>query len=146
MHPYAKDYVITNTLVQDDRDAAKRDIFGNATNNVKYAEEVAPLMRSLGHEVELIFSSQKEMLANINMDVLQEEVDHQKKNNLPAFDNANARKVYWQQWKNKNALFLAESLGIGGGPLESKFLTGVFVTPSTSKHMFPTTKEMVQAN
>lgn len=111
-----------------------------------YAEQVAQEMRLRGHAVKLIFSTCKEKLTNINMVVLQEEVDHQKKNNLPAFDNANARKVYWQQWKNKNALFLAESLGIGGGPLESKFLTGVFVTPSTSKHMFPTTKEMVQAN
>jgi hypothetical protein len=146
MRPYAKDYAITNALVQDAMDAAKRDIFGKAEENVMYAEKVAQEMRAHGHSVELVFMTRSQTLANINTVVLQKEVDRCKRNKLPAFDNANARKIFWQEWKRNNAVLLAESLGIDGGPLESKFLSGILVAPSTSKHMFLTTQEVVQAD
>jgi hypothetical protein len=41
---------------------------------------------------------------------------------------------------------LAESLGIEGGPLELKFLSGILVAPLNAKHMCPTTQEVVQAD
>ena len=78
--------------VQDVRDAAKRDIFGKAEENVMYAKKVAQEMRVRGHSVELVFVTRKQTLANINTVVLQEEVDHLKRNKEAAFDNANARK------------------------------------------------------
>ena len=92
------------------RDAAKRDIFGKAEENVMYAEKVAEEMRGQGHTVELLFTTRKETLANINTVVLQEEVDYRKRNKLPAFDDANARKIFWQEWKRNNAVLLSESL------------------------------------
>ena len=146
MRPYAKDYAITNALVQDARDAAKVDIFGQAEDNVMYAERIAEEMRSRGHTVELIFLTRKETLSNINTIVLQEEVDRRKRDKEPAFDGFDERKRFWQEWKTKNAVFLADALGIDGGPLESKFLSGILVAPSTSKVLFPTTQEVVQAD
>ena len=146
IRPYAKDYSITNALVQDARDAAKRDIFGKAEENVMHAEKVAEEMRKQGHIVELVFTTRKETLANINMVVLQEEVEYRKRNKLPALDDADARKQFWLEWKRKNGVMLANSLGIEGGPLESKFLSGILVVPSNAKHMFPTTQEVVQAD
>ena len=92
IRPYAKDYSTTNALVQDARDAAKMDIFGNAEENVMYAEKDAQEMRKHGHTVEIVFTTCKETLANINTVVLQEEIDYRKRNKLPAFDDANARK------------------------------------------------------
>ena len=92
-----------------------------------YTEKVAEEMQKQGHIVELVFTTRKETLANINMGVLQEEIEYRKRNKLPAFDNGNARKQFWQKWKRNNAVMLANSLGIEGGPLESKFLSGILV-------------------
>ena len=89
-----------------------------------YAEQVAQEMRLRGHAVKLIFSTCKEKLTNINMVVLQEEVDHQKRNKKSALNNANIRKVFWQERKRKNAVFFTESLGLDGGPLESSLDPG----------------------
>ena len=46
MRPYAKEYATTNALVHDGRDAAMRDIFGKAEENVMYVEKVAQEMRA----------------------------------------------------------------------------------------------------
>jgi hypothetical protein len=37
-------------------------------------------------------------------------------------------------------------LGIEGGPAENKFVTGILVATSVSKHLFRTTQEVVQAD
>jgi hypothetical protein len=55
MKPYAKEYTLTDSIVQDARDMAKLQLFGLAEENVQYAWGVVDQVRGLGHEVEMIF-------------------------------------------------------------------------------------------
>jgi hypothetical protein len=41
MKPYAKDYVLTDSVRQEARDSAKLELFGLADDNVFYARGVA---------------------------------------------------------------------------------------------------------
>jgi hypothetical protein len=41
MKPYAKEYALTKSVVQEARDVAKAELFGKAEDNVKYAHGVA---------------------------------------------------------------------------------------------------------
>jgi len=75
MKPYAKEYALTKSVVQEARDVAKAELFGKAEDNVKYAHGVAHLLRQLDHEVELIFSDQRQAVKKACTIVLLEEVD-----------------------------------------------------------------------
>ena len=146
LRPYANEYAITDAILQEGRETAKVSIFGTPEENAGYAEAVAATMRSLGHEVELVYTTRAETLANINTVVVQEEVNRRKKKKEAAFENVNERKSFWHDWKERMALFLSDSLGIDGGPAESKFLSGILVATSSSKEQFANLQEVVQAD
>ncbi len=55
MKPYAKEYTLTDSIVQDARDWAKLELFGSAKEDVRYVRGVMDHVRRLGHEVEMIF-------------------------------------------------------------------------------------------
>ena len=55
MNTYAKEYTLTDSIVQDARDMAKLQLFGSAEENVQYARGVVDQVRGLEHKVELIF-------------------------------------------------------------------------------------------
>ena len=55
MNSYAKEFTLTDSIVQDRKDLAKTELFGNADDNVKYAKGVTDHLRELGHAVELIY-------------------------------------------------------------------------------------------
>ncbi len=55
MKSYAKEYTLTDSIVQDARDMAKLQLYGSAEENVQYARGVVDQVRGLGHEVEMIF-------------------------------------------------------------------------------------------
>jgi hypothetical protein len=59
---------------------------------------------------------------------------------------ANGRKEFWKKWHEDNAIFISEALGIDGGPAENKFLTGILVAPSMSKHLVHHMQEVIQAD
>ncbi len=50
MKPYAKEYMLTDSIVQDAMDMAKLQLFGLAEENVQYAWGVMDQVRGLGHE------------------------------------------------------------------------------------------------
>ncbi len=55
MKPYAKEYTLTDSVVQDARDMAKLQLFGSAEENLQYARGVVDQVRGLGHKVEMMF-------------------------------------------------------------------------------------------
>jgi hypothetical protein len=59
LKPYAKDYALTDSILQDGRDLAKDVLFGSAEENVQYAKGLQAELRALGHEVELLFADKK---------------------------------------------------------------------------------------
>jgi hypothetical protein len=48
-------------------------------------------------------------------------------------------------WKKENDIFLCDALGLEDGP-QNKFLTGIFISPSTSKKQVPVLQEVLQAD
>jgi hypothetical protein len=54
------------------------------------------------------------------------------------------RADYVNKWKKDNDTFLCDAFGFEDGP-QFKFLTGIFITPSTSKEQFPFLQEVLQA-
>ncbi len=81
MMPYAKDYVLTDSVLQEVRDSAKIELFGSADDNVRYARGVANRLCELDHKVELIIGKQRETLKKATAIVLSEEVERRKKAN-----------------------------------------------------------------
>ena len=49
MKPYANDYALTDSVLQDTRDAVKDQLFGSPDDNVIYAKGVAEQLLKLGH-------------------------------------------------------------------------------------------------
>ena len=60
MKPYAKDYALTDSVLQEARDNAKLELFGLADDNVCYARGVANQLHKLDHTVELVFGNRQE--------------------------------------------------------------------------------------
>ncbi len=49
MKPYAKEYTLTDSIIQDARDMAKLQLFRLAEEIVQYARGVVDQVRGLGH-------------------------------------------------------------------------------------------------
>jgi hypothetical protein len=93
MKPYAKEYTLTEIILQDGRDLAKMLLFGYANDNVKYADGVMGQLRALGHEVEMFFNDRRSTLQMVSTAVLYEENMRRKKDKLPAL-NKTMQKSY----------------------------------------------------
>jgi hypothetical protein len=52
---------------------------------------------------------------------------------------------YVNNWKKDNDAFLCDAFGFEDGP-QFKFLTGIFISPSTTKEQFPFLQEVLQAD
>ena len=76
IRPYAKDYAITTSLLQDARDAAKKEMFGIVEDNVCYAQGVVAAMRARGHLAELVYTSRDETLTDVLQDLREVESHH----------------------------------------------------------------------
>ena len=73
-------------------------------------------------------------MQTINTTVVNEEViRRKKKTGEPLLNGFAERKEFWKTWKEEHAVFLAETLGVEGGP--AKLIC-----------MFQTTQEVVQAD
>ena len=54
MKPYAKEFTLSDSVIQDARDTAKLLLFGSPEENVHYAHGVVTRLQGMGHDVELI--------------------------------------------------------------------------------------------
>ena len=72
LKPYANDYTLTDSILQEGRDQAKAQLFGSADESVKYAWGIKAELRALGHDVELIFANRRETLQQVSAVVLSE--------------------------------------------------------------------------
>ena len=83
MKPYAKAFTLTDSIIQDGKDLAKLDLFGNADDNVKYAKGVKDHLTALGHAVELRYHDRRRSLQLLTSVVINDEQVRRKKMNLP---------------------------------------------------------------
>ena len=86
MKPYAKEYTLTDSIVQDGKNLAKQELFGDPDDNVIYARVVASNLRALGHSVVLIFHDRRKTLQMMTTVIILEEQMRRRKLNLPALD------------------------------------------------------------
>ena len=144
MKPYAKEYTLTDSIIQDARDMAKLQLFRLAEENVQYARGVMDQVRGLGHEVEMIFQDQWETFQLVSSVMLHEELMRWKKMKLPALDKTLQLK-YVNKWKAENELFLNNMFGLEDGP-QFLFLTGILFATASSKHLAPLLQPAIQAD
>ncbi len=70
LKPHVNKYVLTNNVLQEARDTAKGDLFGDPDDNVRYAYAIAKALQQVGHTVEVIFTNQRETTQTVNAIVL----------------------------------------------------------------------------
>jgi hypothetical protein len=143
LKPYMNEYVLTNNVLQEAYDTAKGDLVGDPDENIKYAYAIANAIKQMGHSVGVVFTGQHTPMRTVNAIVLKEEIDRKKAAKL---DMSRDEKVeYVNMWKKDNDAFLCDAFGFEDGP-QFKFLTRIFMSPSTSKEQFPFLQEVLQAD
>ena len=144
LKPYVKDYALTDSILQEGRDLAKNVLFGSAQENVQYAEGVQAELRAMGHEVELLYADRKETIQQVGAVVLSEEMIRLKK--LKTTMDPEEQKRYVKRWKKDNEIFLNNVFGLADLSHLKKFLKGILVAPSSSKHLAPLLQDVFQAD
>jgi hypothetical protein len=71
---YGKKHSLTDSILQEARIEAKAQLFCVAEENVKYAEGMKSELEKDGHVVELMYTSRKETLCNVEHLVIGEEM------------------------------------------------------------------------
>jgi hypothetical protein len=97
----------------------------------------------MGHVIKVIFTNQRNTMQTVNAIVLKEEMDRKK-----AYKTSMSRQEkndYVNNWKKDNCTVLCDAFGFEDGP-QFKFLTGIFMSPSTSNKQFPFLQEVLQAD
>ncbi len=143
LKPYINDYVFTNNILQEARDTAKGDLFGDADKNITYAYAITNAIQQMGHTIEVVFTNRCTTMKTVNAIVLKEEMNRKKAAKL---DMLRDEKVeYVNNWKKDSDAFLCDAFGFKDGP-QFKFLMGIFISPSTTKEQFPFLREVLQAD
>jgi hypothetical protein len=143
LKPYINKYVLTNNILQEACDTAKGDLFGDPEKNVKYACAIANAIQQMGHTIEVVFTNQHTTMKTVNAIVLKEEMDRKKAAKLDMSRDEKAE--YVNNWKKDNDAFLCDAFGFEDGP-QFKFLTGIFISPFTTKEQFSFLQEVLQVN
>ena len=93
MRPYA----LTEGILQEARDIAKKLNFGVADVNVQYAKSVQYELGEMGHHCTILYSERKTIEQIVCAIVLREEIDRLKKTKQSM--NRNEQIKYVQQWR-----------------------------------------------
>jgi hypothetical protein len=118
-------------------------VFGDPGNNIRYAYAIAKVIQQMGHTVKIIFTNRRTTMQTVNAIVLKEEMDRKKAAKLSM---SRQEKVdYVNNWKKDNEIFLCDAFGFEDGP-QFEFLTGIFISPSTSKEQVPFLQQVLQAD
>ena len=107
---YGKDHSLTDSILQEARTEAKAQLFGVAEENVRYAEGMKSELEKDGHVVELMYTSRKDTLRNVEWLVIGEEMIHLKSATNGTL-NKDERRQFWSKWKTDNYALLINQLG-----------------------------------
>ena len=140
---YGKEHALTDSILQEARTNAKAQLFGVAEENVKLAEGMKSELEKEGHVVELVFTSRKETLRNVERLVVGDELIRLKNDTNGTLDREE-RRQYWNQWKTENYALLVNQLGFK--TQQSRFFHGVFFTPSFTKRTVPELQTVFMAD
>ena len=85
MEPYGYDYAFTDAIIQHGKVKAKLLVFGDADDNVKYAQGVYRQLKDLGHIVKYVYSKRSIEISKLGHVVIVEEEYRRKYEGLPPF-------------------------------------------------------------
>ncbi len=142
---YAHGHLITNNILQEARDSAKKELLGDADDNVRYCEAVKEAIISMGHSCELFFSDRRDVIRSLRATVVREELKRREDDSEPALKKGAETEQFIEQWLIENEVALTDQLGMEDGP-PLKFLTGIFIATSTSKLQGPFLQDVIQAD
>jgi hypothetical protein len=90
----------------------------------------------MGHSVDPIFTDRRKRMKTVNALALKEEMDWKKADKQSMTKQEKVE--YLNNWKKENKIFLCDALGLEDeDDPQYKFLTGIFISPSTSKKQVP---------
>jgi hypothetical protein len=141
---YGKEHSLTDSILQEARTDAKAQLFGIAEENVKYAEGMKTELEKEGHIVTLIYTKRKETLRNVEHLVVGEELLRLKATTNGTLDKAE-RRQFWKKWKTDNYALLVNQLGYKTQDC-TRFLHGIFFTPSFSQKTVPELQTLFTAD
>ena len=145
--PYSRGYAMTDSILQEARELAKKQVFGRAEENVQFAKGVVQELEGLGHHVRILYANRKEVIQSVCAVVLREEVDRLKKLKQTMGRDEQVKFVQW--WKRDNEVFLNEQFGLSDSTLhihQKTFVKGVLFAPSSSSHIVPLLQDVIQAD
>ena len=145
LEPYGKPYCITKAILQVARSEARKLIFGNADDNVCYAEFVKEDLEKAGHRVSISFTTRIETMQNLDKIIIAEEAQRRKDKNIAGI-LPGQRKDFVLQWKTEHESQLFARLGTPADNLRLKFLNGILFAPSFVKTTVPHLQKVFMAD
>jgi hypothetical protein len=142
---YAHGHLIADNILQEAWDSAKKELFGDADDNVRCSKAVKEAIISMGHSCELLFSDRRDVICSLRATVVREELKRREDESEPTLEKGNETERFIEQWLIDNERALTDQLGMEDGP-PLKFLTGIFIATSTSKLQGPFLQDVIQAD
>jgi hypothetical protein len=105
LYLYGKEHALTDSILQEARTNAKAQLFGVTEDNVKFTEGMKSELEKEGHVVELVYTSRKDTLENIERLVVGEDLIRLK-NETNGTLNREERRQFWSQWKTDHYALL----------------------------------------
>ena len=135
---YGKEHSLTDSILQEARSDTKAQRFGIAAEIVQCAEGMKLELEKDGHIVKLMYTNRKAALRNVEQLVVGEELLHLKSATNDTLEG-DERCQFWSKWKKENYALLVNQLGYKSQE-GTRFLHGVFFTPSFLQKTFPSCK------
>ena len=141
---YVRPYALTDSILQEARDLAKKQLFGLAEENVQYTKGVVAELEGLGHHVRVLYADRKEIVQAVCAIALKEELDRLKK--VKQTLERDEQVTFVKQWRKQNEAFFYAELGLPDSPIQKTFVKGVLFTTSSSSHTVPLLQDVIQAD
>ena len=137
--------LLTENILQNARVWATNELFGNADDNVGYAEGVRAALIDMGHTCELTYATRREVILKLRQTVIREEILRREANKEPVLEKGEMTNSFIRKWLIDNEVELTHQLGVEDGPPQ-RFLSGMFICTSVSKVQVPFLQDVIQAD
>ncbi len=108
--------LITDNLLQEARDWAKLQLFGNANNNVQYSKAVKAAIIEMGHSCEFLYSDRQDVIRQLRFTVVREEIKQREKDKEPVLKRGAETEAFVKNWLVEHDVYLTKQLGVHDGP------------------------------
>ena len=90
--------LIMDNLLQEARDWAKLQLFGNADNNVQYCEAVKAAIIGMGHSCEFLYCDRCDVIRQLRATVVREELKQREDKKEPALERGAQTEEFIKNW------------------------------------------------